>query len=311
MASNRSAPNCKAVRGVEGALRRALSSIIKKLLRWDQKRFQKSVALYRFLNLVAALISWFPIPIRHLLFWFGSDKHRPMYHSYGWTYQELFRSLKYRRVKLLEIGLGGTDDDIGGRSLLAWRAFFPRGTIVGFDYKFKAVLAARHTRIHQGNQGSLSDLTQLITLEGPFDIIIDDGSHLSEHQLISFRALFSALNENGIYVIEDVQTSYWPAEIGGVHWDGADPDDVKFSETCMGFFLGLAKYLSHAEFLRAPLPDSPFVPFMAEITKITFEHNLIVVVKGDNREPSVLSLTNSTPRIRPPESPGGSTSGGI
>ena len=115
----------------------------------------------------------------------------------------------------------------------------------------------------------------------------------------TFRVLFGALSEHGIYVIEDVQTSYWSAQIGGVRWDGAEPDDAKFSSTCVGFFLGLAKYLSYAEFLRAPDPDSPFVPFMTEIKKIAFEHNLIVVVKGDNQEPSVLSLTNSPPEDRP------------
>ncbi len=301
MASNRPAPNGVLVRRAAGTLRRALSPIVRKLLRWDEKSpLQKSIALYRFLSLVAALISWFPIPTRHLLFWFGSDKHRPLFHSYGWTYQQLFRPLKYRRIKLLEIGVGGTDEDIGGQSLLAWRAFFPRGTIVGFDYKFKAALATRHTRIHRGDQGSVSDLVQLITLEGPFDIIIDDGSHLSEHQLTSFRALFRALTEHGIYVIEDVQTSYWPAEIGGVRWDGADPDDARFSGTCMGFFLGLAKYLSYAEFLRAPDPDSPFVPFMTQIRKIAFEHNLIVIEKGDNKQPSVLNLTNRRHEDSPP-----------
>jgi hypothetical protein len=37
------------------------------------------------------------------------------------------------------------------------------------------------------------------------DIIIDDGSHLGEHQVFSFIHLNKHLTINGIYVIEDIQ----------------------------------------------------------------------------------------------------------
>ena len=47
-----------------------------------------------------------------------------------------------------------------------------------------------------------------------FDIIIDDGSHQSKHIISSFKFLFSYLNNNGIYVVEDLQTSYQPRNGG-------------------------------------------------------------------------------------------------
>jgi hypothetical protein len=45
---------------------------------------------------------------------------------------------------------------------------------------------------------------------GPFDIILDDGSHKTHHQIISFGALFRpALKDDGCYMVEDVHTNYW------------------------------------------------------------------------------------------------------
>lgn len=44
-----------------------------------------------------------------------------------------------------------------------------------------------------------------------YDIIIDDGSHVPSHQLVSLQHMFSALNPGGLYVIEDLETSYWNA----------------------------------------------------------------------------------------------------
>jgi len=265
----------------------AMKGPIKKLLRWDEKTaLEKSIARYRLLYVVASLICWFPIPIWHLLYRFGSDKHRPGFHCFGRTYQELLRPLKYRRIRLLEIGIGGTLDEVGGRSLLAWRAFFPLGTIVGFDLQDKGRLATRRIKIYRGDQGSAADLTRLRTEEGPFDIIVDDGSHLSRHQLATFRHLFGALPQGGLYVIEDVQTSYWPENVGGVVWDGAHPDDADFRGTCMGHFLELSKYLNHAEFLHPPGPDSPFAALMTEVRRVVFEHNMIIIIKGRNEDPS-------------------------
>jgi hypothetical protein len=264
---------------------------IKRLLRWDERTpWEKSAALYRARNLLATAICLLPVPVWRLLGLFGSDKHRPDAHLYGWTYQALFRPLKYRRIKLLEIGVGGDDNDVGGRSLLAWQAFFPFATIIGVDHLPRETVATWHTRFRRADQGSAEDLALLCADEGPFDVIIDDGSHLSQHQLFSFDHLFNALKDGGIYVIEDVHTSYWPseAEVGGIHWDGADIEDPGFSRTCMGYFLELAKHLNHAEFLR---PREPSLAW--RIDSISFEHNLITVRKGANDDPSILRLLQS------------------
>ena len=68
--------------------------------------------------------------------------------------------------------------------------------------------------IRQCDQNDKAALWQLNEQSGPFDIIIDDGSHFQEHIFTSFNILWPFLNPGGIYVIEDLATAYWP-EYGG------------------------------------------------------------------------------------------------
>ena len=227
---------------------------------------------------IASLLSLFPLPLPKILTLFGSDKQRPGEHSYGPTYQFLFRPFRYKPIKLLEIGL------LYGESLLAWRCFFPFGMTVGIDIEPKDHLAGHRTRTYVADQGSASDLASVCQREGPFDIIIDDGSHLSHHQLFSFYQTFPSLREGGLYIIEDVQTSFWPGEETGTHWDGRRITDPEFRRTCYGEFLELAKYLNHAEFVSLRDTDPAMLEIGRQISRIAFEHNMIAIRKGKNEQ---------------------------
>jgi hypothetical protein len=252
---------------------------------WNSKtEREKYLFNYRASSCLARAISVLPVPMGRLLYMFGSDKHTPGWHSYGRTYGGLFRRWKYRPVKLLEIGIGGYRGSLGGRSLLAWEAFFPFGTVVAGDIVPKQELAGPRRRIVQLDQSSPADLDALAGREAPFDIIIDDGSHFNAHQILTFRHLWSGLKDGGVYVVEDVQTSFWPGVVAGVEWDGADIGDAAFSRTCYGFFLELAKYVNHAEFRPSARIDPVLIGFAREIRHIAFEHNLIILLKGDNTE---------------------------
>lgn len=54
------------------------------------------------------------------------------------------------------------------------------------------------------------------TTDGLFDIIIDDGGHTMDQQMTSLEFLWKAVKPGGLYVIEDLQTSYWES-FGGNH----------------------------------------------------------------------------------------------
>jgi hypothetical protein len=158
--------------------------------------------------------------------------------------------------------------------------------VVAADIVPKHDLAGFRRRIVQLDQSSPEDLAKLSTQEAPFDIIIDDGSHFNSHQILTFQHLWGALKDGGVYVVEDIQTSFWPGVVAGVEWDGADIDDPAFGQTCYGYFLELAKYVNQAEFRSTFNVDPARQAFAKEITRITFEHNLIVLHKGNNDEKS-------------------------
>ena len=271
-----------------------MTYIVKRLLTWDKKtEEEKYLFKYRLAGMAGRMLSPLPIPLWWLLRLYGCDKQRLGWHNYGPTYGRLFRRWKYRPVRMLEIGIGGYSGSLGGDSLLAWGAFFPFGRIVAGDIVPKQQLTGGVRHVRQIDQSSESDLSQLCRDDGPFDIIIDDGSHFNAHQIFTFERIFSALNDNGRYVIEDVQTSFWHGEVMGTVWDGAAISDPMFENSCYSYFLNLAKYINHAEFIDRTDADSHLIDLGRQIVRITFEHNMIVVEKGDNTEVSTLAASVS------------------
>ena len=193
-------------------------------------------------------------------------------HWYTQHYQRYFRELKYKPLNLLEIGVGGYEDaDTGGESLRMWKAYFPKSRIVGIDLCDKTHFRERRIDIRQCDQTDEKTLRQISEEYGGFDIIIDDGSHLNEHVITTFQILFPLLRANGIYSIEDTQTSYWPG------WGGG----IKNPHSLMTFFKELSDGLNHVEY---PLEDYTPTYFDRNIVEIAFFHNLIILRKGDNDE---------------------------
>lgn len=91
--------------------------------------------------------------------------------------------------------------------------------IVGLGYgvgdavakDFKKELTSKLS-IYTGDQSDVHFLKQMkVDLNHEqFDIIIDDGSHVPWHQLFTFEIMFDTwLKPGGLYIIEDVETSYW------------------------------------------------------------------------------------------------------
>jgi hypothetical protein len=210
----------------------------------------------------------------------GTDKAGP--HEYMGAYERVFREFRNRPITLLEMGVGGYQQGDGGRSLSLWEAYFRRGTIVGIDIYDKSALSRGRIQVHQCSQTDAAGLQRLAQRYGGFDLVIDDGSHMNQHQVQSFLILFPVLKTPGVYVIEDTQTSYWPAYGGGAVGTAAH------AASAMGFFTSLIDGLNHAEFL--PVAGIPATPFRDQIRAIYFEHGLIAVLKGDNTASSNIPI---------------------
>lgn len=140
---------------------------------------------------------------------FGSDKWGARW--YARQYQRFFAAYRDRPVRILEIGIGGFQEaDRGGASLEMWKRYFPRALVFGIDIEDKRFLETQRLRTFRGNQADPEFLASVLEETGELDIVIDDGSHFCSDQIRSFEYLFPRLADDGLYVIEDMETSYWP-----------------------------------------------------------------------------------------------------
>jgi demethylmacrocin O-methyltransferase len=205
---------------------------------------------------------------------FGSDKWGV--HRYTPHYERHFAPLRDREMLVLELGIGGyARERQGGASLRMWKWFFPNAQVVGVDIEDKSFVDEERITSYQGSQTDGALMRRIVRRFGAPTIVIDDGSHRPPHVRRSFRILFPLLADDGLYVIEDVQTSYWP------QWKGSlDLDDPN---TSMAMVKRLLDGLNHEEFL-----DDAYEPTYTDlhVTAVHCYHNLVVIEKGDNTEGS-------------------------
>ena len=113
-------------------------------------------------------------------------------------------------VHLLEIGVGE------GGSLQMWKAYFGRQAhIYGVDINPECrKLEEDQIRIVIGDQADKNFLRHLVDEIPRMDVLQDDGGHRMEQQINTFEVLFPHLDREGVYICEDLHTSYW-REFGG------------------------------------------------------------------------------------------------
>jgi hypothetical protein len=209
----------------------------------------------------------------------GTDK---LDHGYLDFYEELFGPWRDRPLRVLEIGVGGferpRDPAFGGASLRVWRDYFERAEIVGLDLLDKHGVAGERITVVQGSQTDPALLAAVAGQHGPFDIVIDDGSHVPAHVRATFALLVDALAPEAVYVVEDVQTSYWP------RWGGSFR--LGSSRTTMGLVKQRLDGLNHVEFER---PDYRPTELDLRIVEVRARHNIVAFRFGDNTAASTMN----------------------
>ena len=163
-------------------------------------------------------------------------------HAYQHMYHRYMRDIAFRacekgntKLKILEIGLGchprgGMVRGTPGGSAKAWRHIFPVPVfdldlhVMEYDEACGKKWAAKNKEIasvHFGDQGSKDDLLRVVSEAGggPFDVIIDDGSHINEHQILSAEVLTEFLGLGGVLILEDIHSACksWSANLGTHH----------------------------------------------------------------------------------------------
>jgi SAM-dependent methyltransferase len=144
--------------------------------------------------------------------------------SYLLEYERLLEGSRDKQVRVLELGVSS------GASLLLWRDYLPNGIIVGVDVDAMPAKIANQERVHfiRASQDDSAALDKAAEIAGgPFDLIVDDASHLGYLTKRSFMYLFpNLLKPGGTYVIEDFGTGFLPEYPDGSSFVEPVTDDM-------------------------------------------------------------------------------------
>lgn len=176
-------------------------------------------------------------------------------------------------VNFLEIGI------FMGGSLEIWRKYFGAdAAIAGIDIEPAcAACVDPPNRVFIGSQADPEFLRKVVREIGAPNLILDDGSHIAEHQLISFKTLFPLLQPGGLYLIEDLHTAYWPGYYrGGYRRKGTG---IELAKTLVDDMHGWY----HANGCK--LADKQ------EIASVRFYDSLVVIEKGDVPMPQHIKVS--------------------
>lgn len=213
-------------------------------------------------------------PLSRIAIACGTDKWGA--HRYTPDYHRMLQHRRDEKLRILEIGVGGYKDKVlGGRSLRMWAEYFPHAQVTGLDICEKKLDLGPRVSIVQGSQDDAALLQRLSDERGPFDLVIDDGSHLVVHVLSTFETLFPLLSPDGIYAIEDVQTAFWPNY-------GGNPEGAG---TIVARMNGLVRAM-HADEVTAMGGLPLDTKWGDQVSGVHFFRNVILVQRGPNDYPS-------------------------
>lgn len=122
-------------------------------------------------------------------------------HNYLVHYDAHIGNLMQTATKVLEIGVQR------GPSTRLWQEAFPKAQIYGVDIDMSQARLARDVEritLLEGSQIDPKFIKEKVAPKGPFDVIIDDASHIPEHQKVGFDFLWSSVVPGGWYVVEDL-----------------------------------------------------------------------------------------------------------
>lgn len=129
-----------------------------------------------------------------------SEKHS----TYFETYDRLFSKYVNKPITFVEIGV------LEGGSLFMWRDFFgPDARIIGIELNPNAKKWEDHGfEIFIGSQSDKNFWNKFQSKVGNIDVLLDDGGHTYEQQIITTEMMLNSINDGGMLVVEDTHTSY-------------------------------------------------------------------------------------------------------
>ena len=201
----------------------------------------------------------------------------PPGHDYLRKYEFfLDRFLEKPNFRLLELGAGPAWNI--GASARLWKAYFNRDDfrLRIVDIKDSAVqLQDESTEVLVGDLAKVPFLRQIAKQN--YDVIIDDASHFWGHQILAFNILFDSLESGGVYIIEDIHTSFGEKRD---RWRRGSSEDAYSALTYLAAQVA-GQGRTHPVLERFSEAETPPLQFWRSIEGITFiNHACIIVKKG-------------------------------
>lgn len=193
-------------------------------------------------------------------------------HGYTHQYEQYFAPIRYEPVVILEIGVKH------GASLRTWEEYFPNSMVYGIDIKdYCKKYETDRIKIFLGDQGKGEFLDKVLDeMAGPPTIVIDDGSHWPPHQIFGLTHLFPHLDYGGMYIIEDLQSSYGTSRHRSYHLEHPD-SAMTFLKTVL-------------DDLNYPFHRQVFNNFTHYLKAVHFYLNLAIVLKKKSYEVAIYSF---------------------
>tara|TARA_R100000700_G_C3171267_1_gene145853 strand:- start:211 stop:1020 length:810 start_codon:yes stop_codon:yes gene_type:complete len=143
--------------------------------------------------------------------------------NYPEVYDRHLQKFKGTHPKILEIG------NLGGGGLAMLNYVFEECEIYGLDIDDLRSYENdfNNLKMFVGSQADQKILQKIIEETPKLDVILDDGSHACHDQIKTFLKLFPHVADNGVYICEDIHTSYWPNQPSGTF---SQPSFIDFTK---------------------------------------------------------------------------------
>lgn len=198
------------------------------------------------------------------------------YMHYFDIYDRHFNRYRNKEVVILEIGVSH------GGSLQMWKKYFgDKAIIFGIDVDPRCkTLEEDNVKIFIGSQSDRKFLNEVKRQIPPLDILIDDGGHTMRQQIVSYEELFDSVKEDGIYLCEDLHTSYW------LNYGGGYKRKSTFVEYSKNFIDYLNAYHSKQRSLRVN-------GFTKSVDSIHYYDSIIVIEKKKRESYPPVEMTGN------------------
>jgi hypothetical protein len=210
-------------------------------------------------------------------------------HGYHRFYDEILPPCD-AEVRLIESGVST------GHSMRSWERYFTAKTSRFFGVAYKNKLTERmddpRSQILSGDQSNVTFLKVLTETAGSVDIVVDDGSHVPHHMLLSLEKIWPIVRPGGYYVIEDTETSYYAS------WSDVMMNPLKQERSVYNHFFSLVHNEVNHEFV-GKLANAASLP---GLVSVQFGLGIIILRKAEAADSEWMRLTPKWDAHRYPHS---------